>query len=172
MQVLGVAGWSGSGKTTLITRLIGVLVGYGISVSTIKHAHHEFDIDKKRKDSFKHRAAGAREVLVGSAKRWALMHELRCEDEPSLEELLEKMSNVDLVLVEGFKFGGHEKIEVYRAQLGKPLLCTGDSRIVAVVTDDDLPSSEQKVFGPNDVEGLARFVVSRYQIVVPNYDPT
>ena len=172
MQVLGVAGWSGSGKTTLITRLIGILVGYGITVSTIKHAHHEFDIDKKRKDSFKHRVAGAHEVLVGSAKRWALMHELRCEDEPSLEELLDKMSDVDLVLVEGFKFGHHEKIEVYRAELGKPLLCPEDPKIVAVVTEYALTSSEQTLFRPNDVEGLARFVVSRYQIVMPNYDPT
>tara|TARA_B100001123_G_C15090511_1_gene939437 strand:+ start:521 stop:1039 length:519 start_codon:yes stop_codon:yes gene_type:complete len=172
MHVLGVAGWSGSGKTTLITRLIGILVGYGITVSTIKHAHHEFDIDQKGKDSFQHRAAGAHEVLVGSAKRWALMHELRCGDEPSLEELLQKMSDVDLVLVEGFKFGHHEKIEVYRAELGKPLLCTQDSTVVAVVTDADLPSVEQTLFRPNDADGLARFVVSRYQIMMPNYDPT
>ncbi|MEE2693885.1 MAG: molybdopterin-guanine dinucleotide biosynthesis protein B [Pseudomonadota bacterium] len=172
MQVLGVAGWSGSGKTTLITRLIGILVGYGITVSTIKHAHHEFDVDKKGKDSFEHRMAGAHEVLVGSAKRWALMHELRRGDEPSLEELLEKMSNVDLVLVEGFKFGGHEKIEVYRAELGKPLLCTEDSKVVAVVTDANLPFIKQTLFRPNDAEGLARFVASRYQRVMSDYDPT
>tara|TARA_Y100000588_G_C13994754_1_gene813076 strand:- start:129 stop:629 length:501 start_codon:yes stop_codon:yes gene_type:complete len=166
MHILGVAGWSGSGKTTLVTRLVSILIGYGITVSTIKHAHHDFDIDKEGKDSFKHRAAGAHEVLVGSAKRWALMHELRCGEEPPLEDLLVKMADVDLVLVEGFKFGSHEKIEVYRSELGKPLLCAQDSTILAVVTDDELPSIDQRIFRPNDMDGLARFIAERYRIAV------
>jgi molybdopterin-guanine dinucleotide biosynthesis protein B len=172
MRVLGIVGWSGSGKTTLITGLITKFVEFGITISTIKHAHHNFDVDKKGKDSFQHRVAGAQEVLVGSAKRWALMHELRNEVEPSLEDLLEKMSDVDLVLVEGFKFGAHEKIEVYRSEIGKPLLCPEDPKIMAVVTDSELPSTGRPVFRPDDIRGVVKFVVSRYAITVPNHDAT
>src|SRR5215469_14338296 len=114
MRILGLAGWSGSGKTTLMTALIPELVSRGISVSTVKHAHHSFDIDQPGKDSWRHRQAGAREVMVASAHRWALMHELRSAAEPSLEELLGRLSGADLVLVEGFKAHAHPKIEVYR----------------------------------------------------------
>ena len=169
-MILGLAGWSGSGKTTLITGLIAGLVERGITTSTIKHAHHEFDVDKKGKDSFKHRVAGAHEVLVGSTRRWALMHELKNQVEPSLEDLLIKMSRVDLVLVEGFKFGDHEKIEVYRSEMGKPLLYREDPQVVAVVTDSELESMDRPVFGPKDIGGLVNFVVSRYDLTVLNHD--
>jgi len=166
MRVLGIAGWSGSGKTTLITRLIHRFGQCGISTSTIKHAHHKFDVDKKGKDSFEHRIAGAREVLVGSAHRWALMHELRHEAEPSLEDLLRKMSEVDLVLVEGFKFGQHEKIEVFRPELGKPPLCRDDSKVVAVVTSSESLGEDRPIFLPDDIGGLVKFITHRYEITV------
>ncbi len=132
MRVIGFAGWSGSGKTALLRRLIPALVARGLSVSTCKHAHHGFDIDQPGKDSWAHRAAGATEVVVGSANRWALMHELRGAAEPALPDLLSRMSRVDLVLVEGFKRGPQPKIEVHRAAVGKPLLHPGDPTIVAL----------------------------------------
>ncbi|MGN6116169.1 MAG: molybdopterin-guanine dinucleotide biosynthesis protein B [Nitrobacter sp.] len=135
MKVIGFAGWSGAGKTTLLTRLIPHLIAKGLRVSTLKHAHHEFDVDVPGKDSWRHREAGAAEVLVSSGKRWALMHELRGADEPKLPELLARMSPVDLVIVEGFKRELHPKIEVYRAANGKPPLFPDDSHIVGLATD-------------------------------------
>ena len=135
MRVIGFAGWSGAGKTTLLTRLIPHLIAKGLRVSTLKHAHHEFDVDVPGKDSWRHREAGAAEVLVSSGKRWALMHELRGADEPKLPELLARMSLVDLVIVEGFKRELHPKIEVYRAANGKPPLFPDDSHIVGLATD-------------------------------------
>src|SRR5215472_2468511 len=135
MRIFGLAGWSGSGKTTLMTALIPEFVSRGIAVSTIKHAHHSFDIDKPGKDSWHHRQAGAREVMVASGQRWALMHELRGAAEPSLDELLARMSPVDLVLVEGFKSHPHDKLEIHRPALGKPLLCLEDRHVVAVASD-------------------------------------
>src|ERR1700742_3316948 len=114
MRVIGLAGWSGAGKTTLIAKLVPELVGRGVRVSTIKHAHHDFDIDQPGKDSFVHRQAGATEVLVASGRRWALMHELRDEAEPSLADLVGRLSRVDLVIVEGFKTGPHRKLEISR----------------------------------------------------------
>src|SRR6185312_11375214 len=139
MRVIGFAGWSGAGKTTLLRRLIPVLVGHGLRVSTLKHAHHQFDVDKPGKDSWEHRQAGATEVLVGSAHRWALMHELRGAPEPELDALLGRLSPVDLVLVEGFKRGPLPKIEVHRTANGKPLLHPDDPAIVAVATDGARP---------------------------------
>ncbi|MDB5649585.1 MAG: molybdopterin-guanine dinucleotide biosynthesis protein [Hyphomicrobiales bacterium] len=135
MRVIGLAGWSGAGKTTLLTRVIPVLIAQGMRVSTIKHAHHSFDVDIPGKDSWKHREAGASEVLVSSGRRFALMHELRSEAELTLPELLARMSPVDLVIVEGFKRDRHPKIEVHRAQNGKPFLHVEDSAIVGLVTD-------------------------------------
>jgi molybdopterin-guanine dinucleotide biosynthesis protein B len=135
MRVIGFAGWSGSGKTTLIVKLIPALIGRGLSVSTLKHAHHSLEIDRPGKDSYLHREAGAREVLVASARRWALMHELRDEDEPHLADLLPRLSDVDLVIVEGFKSEAHAKIEVHREAIGKPLLFPEDRNIVAIVSD-------------------------------------
>jgi molybdopterin-guanine dinucleotide biosynthesis adapter protein len=138
MRVIGLAGWSGAGKTTLLARLIPALTARGLAVSTIKHAHHAFDLDQPGKDSHTHRAAGATEVLVSSARRFALMHELRGEAEPGLAELMRKLAPVDLVIVEGFKRGPQPKIEVYRAVVGKPLLHPNDPHIVAVASDTPL----------------------------------
>src|SRR3954470_1190791 len=126
MKVIALAGWSGAGKTTLLTRLIPYFLGQGLRVSVIKHAHHSFDVDVAGKDSWLHRQAGAAEVLVSSAQRWALMHELRGAEEPKLPELLAKLSPVGLVIVEGFKREPHRKIEVYRAANGKPALFPDD----------------------------------------------
>jgi molybdopterin-guanine dinucleotide biosynthesis protein B len=135
MKVIGLAGWSGAGKTTLLTRAIPQLQKRGLRVSVIKHAHHAFDVDVPGKDSWKHREAGAAEVLVSSSQRWALMHELRGAREPRLPELLAKMSPVDLVVVEGFKREPHRKIEVFRAANEKPLLFPDDPGIVGIATD-------------------------------------
>jgi molybdopterin-guanine dinucleotide biosynthesis protein B len=137
MKVIGLAGWSGAGKTTLLTGVIPLLVRGGLSVSTLKHAHHEFDIDRPGKDSYEHRAAGASEVLVASGRRWALMHELRGEDEPGLASLLRHLSPVDLVVVEGFKREAHPKVEVHRAANGKPWLHPEIPGVVGVITDDE-----------------------------------
>jgi molybdopterin-guanine dinucleotide biosynthesis protein B len=138
IRVFGLAGWSGSGKTTLLTRLIPEIIGRGLTVSTIKHAHHEFDIDKPGKDSWLHRQAGASEVMVASARRFALMHELREAPEPSLDELIARMAPVDLLLVEGFKAHPHPKLEVRRPSVGKPLLYPNDPHIVAIASDTAL----------------------------------
>ena len=135
MKVIGLAGWSGAGKTTLLARVIPLLLGNGVRISVIKHAHHHFDVDVPGKDSWVHRQSGATEVLVSSANRWALMHELRGAVEPRLPELLKKMSPVDLIVVEGFKSESHRKIEVHRAANGKPHLFPDDSAIAGIATD-------------------------------------
>ena len=135
MKVIGLAGWSGAGKTTLLTRVIPHLGEQGLRVSVIKHAHHAFDVDVPGKDSWRHREAGAAEVLVSSGKRWALMHELRGAFEPRLPELLAKLSRVDLVVVEGFKSEPHRKIEVHRRANGKPLLFPDDPGIAGIAAD-------------------------------------
>ena len=131
MKVFGLAGWSGSGKTTLMVGLLPELIGRGFSVSTIKHAHHHFDIDRPGKDSYEHRRAGATEVMISSTNRWALMHELRDGNDPPLDILIEHMSPVDLLIVEGFKWEPHLKIEVHRPSVGKPLLQPDDKNIIA-----------------------------------------
>ena len=136
MRIFGLAGWSGSGKTTLLAAIIPELVARGVVVSTIKHAHHEFDIDRPGKDSWRHRQAGAREVMVASGRRWAIMHELRGAPEPTLEELVARMSPVDLLLVEGWKRHPHPKIEVHRPSLGKELLYPDDPQVVAIASDE------------------------------------
>ena len=135
MKVIGLAGWSGAGKTTLLTRVIPQLVAGGLKVSTIKHAHHAFDMDIPGKDSWRHREAGASEVLVASSKRYALLHELRDEDEPKLGYLLTRITPVDLLIVEGFKFEAHPKIEVCRQANEKPFLHGQDPHILGLVTD-------------------------------------
>jgi molybdopterin-guanine dinucleotide biosynthesis adapter protein len=154
MRVIGLAGWSGSGKTTLITKAIPRLVARGVQVSTLKHAHHAFDIDQPGKDSHSHRMAGATEVLVGSANRWALVHELRGEAEPTLWELLCRLSPVDLVIVEGYKRERHPKLEVYRAAVGKPLLSPEDPAIVAIASDGPLPAAKVPVVDLDDIGGI------------------
>lgn len=135
MKVIGLSGWSGAGKTTLLARVIPHLIAEGLSVSTIKHAHSNFDLDVPGKDSWVHRQAGATEVLISSGRRWALMHELRGAQELCFTELLPKMSQVDLLIVEGFKAGSHPKIEVHRAANGKPLMFAGDQAIVGLAAD-------------------------------------
>jgi molybdopterin-guanine dinucleotide biosynthesis protein B len=154
MRIIGLAGWSGSGKTTLLTKVIPRIVARGLKLSTIKHAHHSFDLDQPGKDSHTHRMAGATEVLVGSGNRWAIVHELHGEAEPTLAMLLEKASPVDLVLVEGYKGGSHPKLEVYRAAVGKPLLHPDDPAIVAIASDEPLPSARVPVVDLDDVERI------------------
>jgi molybdopterin-guanine dinucleotide biosynthesis protein B len=154
MRIIGIAGWSGSGKTTLLTKLIPRLVGRGLRVSTLKHAHHGFDVDQPGKDSHTHRLAGATEVLVSSAMRWALVHELRGAPEPTLRELVETLSPVDLVLVEGFKTSPHPKLEVYRASVGKPLLHPDDPHVVAIASDAPVPAARVPVISLDDVDAV------------------
>ncbi|MBO1081589.1 molybdopterin-guanine dinucleotide biosynthesis protein B [Roseomonas haemaphysalidis] len=141
MRVIGLAGWSGAGKTTLLARLIPTLNARGIAVSTVKHAHHAFDIDTPGKDSHTHRQAGARQVMVASSQRWALMSELRGAPEPALSELLARLDPVDLVIVEGFKRDAHPKVEVHRAANNKPWLHPDDPAIRAAATDTPPPGA-------------------------------
>lgn len=160
MRVIGLAGWSGAGKTTLLTRLIPELNRRGVSVSTLKHAHHAFDLDTPGKDSYEHRMAGAREVLISSERRWALMHELRDEPEPTLPELLRRLSPVDLVIVEGYKRDSHPKLEVHRAEVGKPLLHPDDPAIVAVAADGALPQARVPVIDLNDIDAVVDILLA------------
>ena len=155
MRIIGLAGWSGSGKTTLVTSVIPVLIKRGLKVATVKHAHHDFDTDQPGKDSWMHRQAGASEVAIVSSRRWAIVHELRGETEPSLAEILAKLAPVDLVIVEGFKRHAHPKLEVFRASIGKPLLHPDDDCIVAVATDAPLPQASVPVVMLDDVEAIA-----------------
>ncbi len=161
MRIIGLAGWSGSGKTTLITKVIPRLTARGLRVSTLKHAHHGFDLDQPGKDSFFHRAAGATEVIIGSAKRWAILHELREEPEWNLAALLAKVSAVDLVLVEGFKRDRFPKLEIYRAGNGKPLLHPDDPHIVAIASDTPLPEAKVPVIDLNDVAAIVDLLLAR-----------
>lgn len=140
-------------------KLLPELIGRGVTVSTIKHAHHNFDIDTPGKDSYEHRKAGATEVLVGSAKRWALMHELRGEPEPSLEELMAKMRPVDLLLIEGFKYHPHAKLEVHRQQTGKPALWPEDGNIVAIASDVSHPGAKIPRLDIDDTVEIATFIL-------------
>jgi len=161
MRVIGLAGWSGAGKTTMLTRLIPELARRGVSVSTVKHAHHAFDLDTPGKDSYAHREAGAREVLITSERRWALMRELRGEPEAKLPELLARLSPVDLVIVEGFKRQPHLKIEIHRASNGKPPLHPGDPSIVAIASDIAFPDAERPVVDLDDVAAIADIILAQ-----------
>jgi len=160
MRVFGLAGWSGSGKTTLLAALIPELAARGVTVSTIKHAHHEFDIDQPGKDSWIHRQAGASEVLVASSRRFALMREYRDAPEPSLNELVARMAPVDLLLVEGFKREPHPKLEVHRPSIGKPFLYPDDPHIVAIASDTAL-AAPLPVLPLADVASIADFILNR-----------
>jgi molybdopterin-guanine dinucleotide biosynthesis protein B len=157
MKVIGLAGWSGAGKTTLLSRLVPHLVAEGLRVSTIKHAHHSFDVDRPGKDSWTHRQSGATEVLVSSEQRFALMHELRGAPELTLRELLPKLSPVDLVIVEGYKTTTPRKIEVHRVSNGKPLLYPSDPAIVGIATDGPMESGLPSV-QIDDIAGVAAMV--------------
>lgn len=160
MRVIGITGWSGAGKTTLLAKLIPRLVARGVRVSTVKHAHHAFDIDQPGKDSHTHRMAGATEVVVSSANRWALVHELRGAAEPTLPELLVKLAPVDLVIVEGFKRATHPKLEVYRAATGNPPLHPDDPHIVAVASDAPVPAARVPVVGLDDIDAVADLMLA------------
>jgi molybdopterin-guanine dinucleotide biosynthesis protein B len=155
MRIIGLAGWQNSGKTTLLAKVIPRLVARGRTVSTVKHAHEGFDVDQPGKDSHTHRMAGATEVLIGSAKRFALVHELRGAAEPPLRELLARLSPVDLVIVEGYKAHPHPKLEVHRACVGKPLIHPDDSWIVAVASDVPLPGTGLPVISLDDIDTIA-----------------
>ena len=159
MRIYGVTGWKNAGKTGLMERLVAEITGRGFTVSTVKHAHHHFDVDHPGKDSFRHRAAGATEVLLASGKRTALMHELRGEDEPTLAMLLAKMAPVDLVLVEGYKRDAHAKVEAYRSVTGNPLIALDDPTIRAVASDTKL-DLDRPVFDLDDTIAVADFILS------------
>jgi molybdopterin-guanine dinucleotide biosynthesis adapter protein len=158
-KIFGLVGWSGSGKTTLMQQLLPDLIGRGYSVSTMKHSHHNFDIDKPGKDSYMHRMAGAHEVLITGAKRWALLHENRDEMEPEMDMLLANMAPVDLVLIEGFKSHRHQKLEVHRPSVGKPLLAKDDPSIVAVASDERLAGLSVPVLDLGNVHVIGDFIV-------------
>ena len=163
MRVFGFAGWSGSGKTTLIEQLIPRLVASGLAVSLVKHAHHGFDVDQPGKDSYRHRHAGCREVLVSSGIRWALLHELRGVREMTMDEALARLSACDLALVEGFKTAPIPKLEIWRAAVGKALLHPGDPHILGIATDspEALPEGTSRrlpVLGLDDIDAVATFV--------------
>jgi molybdopterin-guanine dinucleotide biosynthesis adapter protein len=159
MRLIGFAGWSGAGKTTLLSKLIPVLVARGLRVSTLKHAHHRFDVDHPGKDSHSHRMAGATEVLISSRNRFALMHELRDEAEWTLPDLLGKLGPVDLVLVEGFKGECHPKIEVFRVANAKPPIHPGDPSVRAIATDVAFAGVSIPQVGLEDPEVLADLVI-------------
>lgn len=159
MKLWGVTGWKNAGKTGLMERLVSEFTGRGLSVSTLKHAHHSFDVDHPGRDSYRHRAAGAQEVLLGSGKRWALMHELRGADEPGMGALLARLSPVDLVLVEGWKREPHPKIEAVRLSEGHPLIAPGDPAIRAVAADGPV-EIDRPVFDLNDTVAIADFIAA------------
>ena len=163
MKVFGFAGWSGSGKTTLIEKLIPRFAGAGLRVSLIKHAHHTFDVDQPGKDSYRHRHAGAQEVLVTSSRRWVLMHELRGAAEPAFEEQLKRLSPCDIVIVEGFKHAAIPKLEVWRRVTGEPLLHPNDPHIVAVASDTKV-ETRLPLLDLNDDAEIASFILAHLRL--------
>jgi len=157
MKVYGIVGWKNSGKTGLMERLVAYLTEEGLSVSTLKHAHHSFDVDHPGKDSHRHRQAGARQVLLSSRNRWALMSELAGQDEPEMEDLLAKLDPVDLVLVEGYKTGSHPKVEAHRVETGQPLIALDDATVRAVASNT-VPDCAQPVLDLDDTQAIAAFI--------------
>ncbi|MFZ1101012.1 MAG: molybdopterin-guanine dinucleotide biosynthesis protein B [Steroidobacteraceae bacterium] len=160
-RVLGIAGWSGSGKTTLITKLLPLLVGRGLKVAAVKHAHHSFEVDQPGKDSYAMREAGAAEVIVSSARRWVQMHELGAEREARLPELLGRVTSCDLVLIEGYKTERHPKLEVFRRSLGMQPLHLSDPHVIAVAADQPFPDAGVPVVDLNDIPAIAELVAAR-----------
>jgi molybdopterin-guanine dinucleotide biosynthesis protein MobB len=165
MKIFGIVGWKNSGKTGLVERLVGVISARGFSVSTIKHAHHTFDVDKMGKDSYRHRQAGAREVLLSSKNRWALMSELRDVNEPSLSSLISKLSPVDLVLIEGYKRDKHSKIEAHRLETRQPLLAWEDETIIALASNAINIDVVIPIFNLDNTESIADFILSKVGLV-------
>ena len=159
-KIIGVAGFKNAGKTTLVEKLVVDLTGRGFRISTVKHAHHSFDIDHEGRDSFRHRKAGASEVAVVSSGRWAIIHELRSEAEPSLDDILRKLEPCDLVIVEGYKRDGHDKIEVRNLALDHPHLAGDDPTIVAIAATGGIADAPVPVFGRDDVRALSSFIIS------------
>jgi molybdopterin-guanine dinucleotide biosynthesis protein MobB len=159
MKIYGIVGYKNAGKTGLMERLVTEITGRGFSVSTLKHAHHSFDVDHLGKDSYRHRAAGAHQVLLSSRARWALMTEMRGADEPPLAALLQRLDPVDLVLVEGYKRDAHPKVEAFREEPGNPLIATGDTTIRAVASDTTL-TLDRPVFDLNDTAAIADFILT------------
>ena len=163
MRIFGFAGWSGSGKTTLIEQLIPRFVQRGLRVSLIKHAHHTFDVDQPGKDSYRHRQAGAAEILVTSSRRWVLMHELRGAHEPSFEDQVKRILPCDLLLVEGFKHAPIPKLEVWRKETGEPLLHPNDPHIVAVASDARI-ETKLPLLNLNDVDEIRNFILKKLEL--------
>lgn len=159
MNIFGVVGWKNAGKTGLMERLVTEITSRGLTVSTVKHAHHSFDVDHAGKDSHRHRVAGATEVLLASRNRFALMHELRVENEPSLEILLSRLSPVDLVLIEGYKRDTHPKVEAHRSETGNPLIAPDDPTVRAVASDTPL-DLDRPVFDLNNTKAIADFILA------------
>lgn len=158
MNIFGIVGWKNAGKTGLVERLVTEITGRGFSVSTVKHAHHAFDLDQPGKDSYRHRTAGAQQVLLASYKRWALLSELGDTPEPPLSELLAKMTPVDLILVEGYKLDAHPKVEAHREKTGNPLIAKDDETIRAVASDVSL-ELDRPVFDLDDTVAVADFIL-------------
>ena len=157
-RVIGVAGFKNAGKTTLVERLVSELTRRGRRISTVKHAHHSFDIDHEGRDSFRHRKAGASEVAVVSLHRWAIIHELRDEEPPRLEEILAKLAPCDLVIVEGYKRDLHDKIEVRNLSLDHPRLAGDDATVIAIAANGEITGAPVPVFDRDDVSALANFI--------------
>ena len=162
-NVIGITGWKNAGKTTLVEKLVSHFAGLGLKVATVKHAHHEFDIDHEGTDSFRHRKAGAREVAIVSGRRWALMHELDGEEEPPLAEVLTRLAPCDLVIVEGYKREGHAKIEVRRGASG-PALAPDDASIIAIAADTLAGDESVPVLNLNDAPAIADFILQRFEL--------
>ncbi len=163
--VVSIAGWKNSGKTSLVERLVSELAQRGLRVATVKHAHHDFDVDIPGTDSFRHRHAGAQEVAIVSARRWAVMHELRDEAEPTLEEIVARMSPADIVIVEGWKRGSHPKIELRRKDAGSDEpLAPGDPSIFAIVTDDETNVGNLPVFSPQNIKAITDFLIATFNL--------
>lgn len=167
MKVLGIVGWSGSGKTTLLVSVLPLLRDAGLRVSTVKHTHHGFDMDRPGKDTFRHREAGAHEVLIAAGSRWVLLHEV-VGPEPTLPDLLDRMDPVDLVLVEGYKSHPFPKLEVHRPALGKPPLWPDDPNVLAVATDAPLAIAGRDVLALNDSAAVARWILARRFATAPS----
>lgn len=164
MNIFGVVGWKNSGKTGLMERLVSEFVSRGLTVSTLKHAHHSFEIDRPGKDSDRHRVAGAQEVLLSSSNRWALMSELRGASEPPLAELLGKLSPVDLVLIEGYKRDTHPKIEAHRTETGQPLIALDDDTIRAVASNASPEGLTVPLLDLDDTKAIADFILSELKM--------
>ncbi|MFL5259866.1 MAG: molybdopterin-guanine dinucleotide biosynthesis protein B [Hyphomicrobiales bacterium] len=163
-KVIGVAGFKNAGKTTLVEKLVSELTGRGLRISTVKHAHHSFDIDHEGRDSFRHRKAGATEVAVISAQRWAIIHELREHPEPSLDAILAKMAPADLVIIEGYKRDSHPKIEVRNLALDHPKLAQSDPTVIAIAANGDIGGEPVPVFDRDDVRSLSDFIIGKMDL--------